>query len=696
MDRCNRSKTCHLPVIPSYSKFAKIWLTVILFFMVQPASLVAFEQQSIQISQTQGPSLNKQRELYQQAKSALRVQNQSHFQRALSQMGNYPLKHYLEAMELFERLHSFPRYDVRTYLKQHQGTPTAKRLRYRWLEKLRQRDRWQDYLADYRHNIATTAQQCYYQHTRFRHGEPEEKAEAIPAAIKLWTVGKSQPKGCDKLFNILIKQNHITEDIAWQRYSRAILNHQYQLARYLKGFFKTPTYQELAERFYAIDRNHRLVGDYNFFSHHPQKINSDDIHAIITHGLRHLARVDAVTALKHWGRYRQTHPFSTAQTNQIITALVKGLYDQDHAASADIYLSDNIELIDTPLLEWRIRKAMRQANWQEVLQWIAKIPIELQQSDRWKYWAYRANQLRSTAGPELRQEQIQETHVPTVANATYQLLSIDRSFYGFISSEWLGNGYSMAHRKTTAIPEQITELANQQSIIITHELLHQKEYLYARREWRQATRNFSEQQWIVAAHLAQQWEWHNGSITSMIRAAYWDDVDLRFPLAFKEHFEINAQQTGVPLHLLFAVARQESALSHNITSPAGAKGLMQLMPATAKQTARKNGIRYHSSKDLFKPETNIKLGSSYYKEMLDRFGNNRILATAAYNAGPHRVDRWLKESDGKLPFDAWVETIPFKETRNYVQNVLAFSMIYAHHLKNDERILSKQEKNKLL
>ncbi len=239
-------------------------------------------------------------------------------------------------------------------------------------------------------------------------------------------------------------------------------------------------------------------------------------------------------------------------------------------------------------------------------------------------------------------------------------------------------------------------MEQQIGIIRTRELLHHKEHLYARREWFQATRNFSEQQWITAAHMTKQWGWYNGTITSMIRASYWDDIDLRFPLAFKQQFETNAEQTGVPIHLLFAVARQESALSQNVTSPAGAKGLMQLMPATAKQTAKKNKIRYHNSDDLFVPDINIKLGSRYYQEMLERFDNNRILATAAYNAGPHRVERWRTESNNKLPFDAWIETIPFKETRNYVQNVLAFSMIYAHHLGNHQRMLSDKEKQQRL
>lgn len=633
------------------------------------------------------PLLEQQRQYYQEAKAALKANNLSHYKRALSQLSDYPLKHYLEAEELFKRLNQFPRYDVRKFLKEHSGTPIATRLRYRWLEALRGRDRWQDYLLDYQEKTATTTQRCYYQLARYRNGD---KSAALSEGLKLWTVGKSQPKGCDKLFGLLIKEKKITEPVAWQRYTQAVLNHEYRLARYLKGFFTTPNYQELAERFYDIDRNHRLVGDYHFFSNHAHKVDSEEIKAIITHGLRHLARVDAVTALKHWGRYRQIHAFSASQANQIITAIVKGLYNQDQHASADIYLADNLLYVNTDLLEWRARKALWQADWQDAAKWIAHMPEELQQSDRWRYWAYRTQQLASgypVSQPEPRGNRQQET---------YETLSVDRSFYGFISSEWLGNGYSMAHRETAALDEQISQLGQKIGIIRTREFLHHGEHLYARREWFQATRNFSEQQWIIAAHMTRQWGWYNGTITSMIKAGYWDDIDLRFPLAFKEQFEANAEQTGVPIHLLFAVARQESALSQHVTSPAGARGLMQLMPATAKQTAKKNAIRYHNSNDLFIPEINIKLGSRYYREMLERFDNNRILATAAYNAGPHRVERWLKESDSKLPFDAWIETIPFKETRNYVQNVLAFSMIYAHHLGNHQRILSDKEKQQRL
>ncbi|HEB26608.1 MAG TPA: lytic transglycosylase [Porticoccus sp.] len=663
MDRCTGFKACNL-------QLSTLLLLALLF--VAPNLSIA-----------DSLSLDEQRELYQEAKAALSKGDQSKYKSILSRIGNYSLRPYLEYTDLSGRLRRLPKRDVQNFLSKHDGTPIAVRLRYRWLETLRSKDHWQDYLRDYQSNTATTAQQCYYHLARIRHGD---RSDAIIEGLKLWSVGKSQPKGCDKLFGWLIKNNQITESIAWQRYTSAVLNHQYQLARYLQRFFTSTRYQTLAKKFYSIDRNHRWVGDYAFFNKYTLKKNNKEVYEVITHGLRHLARVDATTALKHWSRYQQIHTFTPTQKNQIIAALVKGLYAQEHVTSADNYLTDNLEYVDVALLEWRTREAMRGANWHGVLQWIDHMPNELQQDNRWRYWKTRALQLNSTTTGKQ----------PSTKDDTYEQLSVTRSFYGFLASEWLGYDYSMAHRKTAVSSEQIAQLEQLLGFIRTRELIYHDEYFFARREWRHATRNFNEAEWVTAAHLAQRWQWHNGAITSMIRASYWDDIDLRFPLAFKESFRRHSNKTGVPIHLLFAVARQESALAHDANSPAGAKGLMQLMPATAKQTARKNGVRYRGSHELHEPEMNITLGSRYYSEMLKRFDNNRILATAAYNAGPHRVNRWLKETESKLPFDAWIETIPFRETRNYVQNVLAFSVIYAHHLDNNERILSEKEQNQLL
>lgn len=130
---------------------------------------------------------------------------------------------------------------------------------------------------------------------------------------------------------------------------------------------------------------------------------------------------------------------------------------------------------------------------------------------------------------------------------------------------------------------------------------------------------------------------------------------------------------------------------HDVRSPAGARGLMQLMPATARQTASRNGIGT-SNLDLYDPYTNIRLGTHYMAELMEEFEGNRVLAAAAYNAGPNRVKQWLRRTaDNPLPVDMWIETIPFAETRGYVQNVLAYSVIYGYRKGEKIRFLTEAE-----
>jgi len=163
----------------------------------------------------------------------------------------------------------------------------------------------------------------------------------------------------------------------------------------------------------------------------------------------------------------------------------------------------------------------------------------------------------------------------------------------------------------------------------------------------------------------------------MIDAKAWDDLDIRFPLAYYDSFVSNARTWDIPLQWSFAIARQESAFMPDAKSSAGAMGIMQLLPSTARLTANRHGLEPVRTGDLNEPILNIQLGSAYLGRMLRRFNNNRILASAAYNAGPARVETWL---DPTLPLDVWVETLPFPETRDYVENVLMFAAIYSKRL----------------
>jgi soluble lytic murein transglycosylase len=175
-------------------------------------------------------------------------------------------------------------------------------------------------------------------------------------------------------------------------------------------------------------------------------------------------------------------------------------------------------------------------------------------------------------------------------------------------------------------------------------------------------------------------------------------LSLRFPEAFGPLFNAAALRHGVDGNLLRAIARQESAFQTKAISSAGALGLMQVMPATGKIAVRRGGLKRHLGsdlgqaikKDLHTPERNIEIGAFHLSWLLDRYNNQRPLAIAAYNAGESRADRWLKSSKGG-PMDVWIETIPFKETRNYVQNVLAFEVVYRALNQRQAPILGKNE-----
>ena len=360
--------------------------------------------------------------------------------------------------------------------------------------------------------------------------------------------------------------------------------------------------------------------------------------------------------------------------------LIKALHQQEKAALADQQLIANLDIVRPQLLEWRIRQAFTNQQWQDAQQWIARLPEEFQQEPRWRYWHARlAEQLDGDDPAQI-----------------YAELAQRRNFYGFLASERLTGNYNMDHQPVEIDETELGQLAHIPGIQRARELYYHGDTLSARREWQYASRRFSERQFQLAAELTRRWGWSNQSIVSMIQASYWNDIEMRFPLTYQQQLTQRGTELNIDSHLLLALARQESALAEDAISPAGARGLMQLMPATARQTARKHKIDYRDSKQLLEADKNIELGSRYFRELLDRFNNNRILAAAAYNAGPHRVSKWLDNSNSQLYFDAWIETIPYKETRNYVQNVLAFSAIYAHLLGNDSRILSDEEKDMLL
>ncbi len=625
-------------------------------------------------------SLAAQRALYSQALQLAEKQQWKKLRRHRQQLAEYPLYPYLVYVDLIADLRYSRRGEVSNFLSRYQNTVKAGQLRGRWLDYLARRSHWSSYVEAYVEQSATISQQCNFYLAHYR---LDNRDLAIQGGLRLWAAGNSQPKTCDQLFGILIKGGHITERLAWQRFNRALLAHNYQLARYLKRFLSSPRSQQQHELYYRLERNpHELRQRAELAEKSQGEL------AFLEHVLSHLARQDPNLALRQWTRFKQTHEFSHSAQANIVSAIIRGLFKSGHYAAADSYLLDHLPLLnqnlEAELTEWRVRQALATMNWTEVRQWLARLPEANQQKPLWRYWTIRSMESDplTTRDPRLKQ--------------LTQSLAKERDFYGFLASERLGKDYSINHVPVTLDEPRRKKIAAIPAMQRARELHFHGAHIDANREWLQSSKGFQRADWLAAAVLASQWQWHNKAIASMGRARYWDDVEIRFPLAFESDISKAAQDSGIADYILFALARQESAFNPYATSSAGAMGLVQVMPATARATAKKHRLAYRNKKQLHDVSINLPLGSAYFSELLARFDNNRILATAAFNAGPSRVNQWLNKSDGKLPFDVWVALIPYRETRSYVSNIMMYSVIYSRKLGLKPPMLLKHERETLL
>ena len=208
--------------------------------------------------------LNQQRGLYRQSIKLIGKGDWRAVRKQRQQLVDYPLYPYLVYAELLADLRYSKRTDIAAYLDTYSGTVKARFLQGKWLDYLARRGHWQAYINTYgMHDyVANSSRQCNFHLAQYRLGN---KPEALQGGLQLWAQGKSQPKTCNKLFGILIKGGHISENLAWQRFNEAILSHRYQLARYLKRFFTSPSYKQRYDIYYNVDRDPQRVGHYKNF-----------------------------------------------------------------------------------------------------------------------------------------------------------------------------------------------------------------------------------------------------------------------------------------------------------------------------------------------------------------------------------------------------------------------------------------------
>ena len=594
--------------------------------------------------------LEDQRKTFLAAEKALDRGAMGDFKKLSRSIRAYPLYPYLEYEALMKRLGSASNDEVRGFITTHESTPLSAWLRASWLDHLATRQRWTDYLAFYQPSRDTT-RRCHQLQARIATGKAQQAYAEVPG---VWLYGRSQPSACDPVFDAWTKAGHRTTDMIWQRIEKAMESGEWRLAEYL-GRSLSNSDQVWLKRWVSLYRAPAHAREHDRFGEsHPYR------EAMLSHAVRQLARWDGLEGLTLWRDIKDRYPFDEAQVRRTEQYIVRNLVRTPGETAYDFIRSVEVGENDIQAHEARIRAAMLREDWPQIVNWIAALPRHEREDESWTYWLARA---------------LEGTGDTQAANALYEKAARERTYYGFLAADRIGTEYHLDHIATPVSAALIDEVAGLDAIKRVKELFALDRWGQAHSEWRAATAGLDNTRLKAAAKLAEQEGWHDRAIFTLARTGYWDDLELRFPLQHADLVEENAKRHGIDIAWVFAVMRQESAFMTNARSNAGAMGLMQLMPATARSVARKMLNRKPPRRsELLEPDTNIALGSAYLKQMKGELGDSAVLATAAYNAGPHRVTRWLPERT--LPADIWIELVPFDETRGYLRRVLAYTVIY--------------------
>ncbi len=614
----------------------------------------------------QADNLPLEREGYSSAVKAIQRGFWAEYQQLRPALEDYPLAIYLDYYELSRNTRQVRPGDAKLFLQRSQDSPLPNRFLASYLTQAGKDERWQDFLAVMPYEPNSIELKCFYFRSRLALGDP---LAAWEGAERLWVHGESRPKACDPLFAAWQNAGQISDEIVWARLLKAFEARQRSLMNYVarKGSGSLqPWSDRLLEIYSNPDRMRRLVP----LTDDPRSAD------IVAYGTAYFARYKPEEALGQWLYFADRLDFSATQRALAEEALVLRSLLAKSAANLSWVEEALARTGDDALVEIRLRWALQEQDWAALAANLTRLSTNGRADPTWRYWQAVVHE---RAGERQQAEML------------FRDLAQERDYYGFLAAERLGLPPAFNHRQSALAPERAEPLRQLPAVRRIEELYHHKEENLAHSEWFQVLQATSPEEQRELATLASSLGWHRMAIDAANRAEAWDALDLRFPTPYRDTFSRHASQRGVPATELMAIARRESAFYAGARSPVGARGLMQVMPATGRQVAAQLKTS-HSDQALYDVEQNVLLGSAYYRQLLDRYGGNRVLAMAAYNAGPQRVDRWRNPPGETVPVDIWIETIPFRETRNYVKAVLAYNLVFKYLLGEEGVLLTGQER----
>lgn len=591
--------------------------------------------------------LDMRRAGFERALEAAEKHPLSEFAAAARPYADHPLAPYLDYAALRRQVDHADVASIATFVERHADVPIAAALRTEALRAFAKRQDWTGFRTLYR-DSSDPALRC---------GDLLSRQSAPPAADwldtaqALWLSGGSQPSLCDAVFDALRRAGRLTPERFLERIELAAAEHNLGLIRYLARSLPA---QQAA-----------LAGSYATYLEAPTQAPTvawpTDARSrrIASLGIVRIAKRDPGAAEALLASLQDRLGFDNALRGEMLNQIALWTAASYLPESARRFANVPADAWDARLHEWQVREALARRDDASALAAIARMPVVQRSEPRWRYFEAR---LRERSGD-------------VSTRSAFAGLATDPTYFGFLAADRIDAPYALCPldaSKDAALRRRVQALPG---FVRAMELHAIGRVSWARREWEALRTTLSAQERRVAVALADAAGWHElGAFT--LNAG--DDLryyDLRFPLPHQRQILRDARKYGLDPAWIAALIRAESAWAPDARSHANARGLMQLLPATARMEAKKRGVRYPGDAGLFDARDNLALGIAHLASMLEKHGGQPFLATAAYNAGPTPVARWLAQRPPS-DVDLWIETIPYRETREYVARILAFAAIY--------------------
>lgn len=607
------------------------------------------------------------RDRFMTARDALAANDQKTFREVLPTLVDYPLHDWLVYRELVDRWKRetpLPgTLDALSKLKAATTDPVLLLRAGRALQtSLAQGEEWARYLAIEKSEYGVEMP-CTTLRARTEMGQTIGVEEAT---LALWVKPSEPDEICADVVAKRVANAPPPIATIWERVYEAMDANVYDAAREVLPWLGTADRKALTGWIEAVE----APGDY-IASGALQADTPFNRRAIADLVLR-WSREDTVAAVEWWERESPRYRFYKDRFYDTHRALVMRASLRRMPEAGEWLSNFKARDEDLEIKEWRVRAALLQGDWTEVMRYLYRLPVEEREEDHWAYWEARALEV---AGQQ------------DLADGIYRDIASLQSWHGFLAADRLGLDYVIVDEPIEPDPVILEHMSADLRLLRAREFYAVGMEDESRRVWNTVVASASKPELAASAVLAKRWGLDDRAIFSAGRAEERRALSYRFPILYRSEVAAAASEHRIEPAWIFGVMRRESAFIPNVVSHAGAVGLMQLMPRTASYVADLQKVANFTG-DLTDTDLNIDFGTFYLGHVRKRFDGHRALATASYNAGPNRVSSWLP--DDTMEADRWIDTIPFTETRRYVRAVLAYAAIYEHQLTGTVTRISDQ------